>query len=45
MATKPRGEVKKPAAKKRVPGINKGMIWMADDFDVLSGSNLPKLGL
>ena len=34
---------KKPAAKKRVPGIDKGKIWMADDFDVLSESELAEL--
>ena len=26
--------------KKRVPGIDKGKIWMAEDFDVLSGLEL-----
>jgi hypothetical protein len=34
------GGAKKPVAKKRVPGIDKGKIWMADDFDVLSESEL-----
>lgn len=28
------------AAKKRVPGIDKGKIWMADDFDVMSEREL-----
>ena len=40
MATKSSGGAKKPIAKKRVPGIDKGKIWMADDFDVLSESEL-----
>ncbi len=31
---------KKPAAKKRVPGIDKGKIWMAEDFDVLTEDEL-----
>jgi hypothetical protein len=31
---------KKPVAKKRVPGIDKGKIWMADDFDVLTEKEL-----
>jgi hypothetical protein len=46
VATKPSSSSKagkKPAAKKRVPGINKGKIWMADDFDVLSESELAEL--
>jgi hypothetical protein len=33
-------EAKKPVAKKRVPGIDKGKIWMADDFDVLTEKEL-----
>jgi hypothetical protein len=33
----------KVSAKKRVPGIDKGKIWMADDFDVLSESELAEL--
>jgi hypothetical protein len=33
----------KVTAKKRVPGIDKGKIWMADDFDVLSESELAEL--
>lgn len=28
------------AAKKRVPGIDKGKIWMSDDFDVMSDREL-----
>lgn len=28
------------AAKKRVPGIDKGKIWMAEDFDVMSEREL-----
>jgi prevent-host-death family protein len=28
------------AAKKRVPGIDKGKIWMSDDFDVMSEREL-----
>jgi antitoxin (DNA-binding transcriptional repressor) of toxin-antitoxin stability system len=28
------------ATKKRVPGIDKGRIWMADDFDVMSEREL-----
>jgi len=31
---------KKPAAKKRNPGIDKGRIWMAEDFDVLTKREL-----
>ena len=34
---------KKPVAKKRVPGVDKGKIWMADDFDVLSESELAEM--
>ncbi len=34
---------KKPVAMKRVPGIDKGKIWMADDFDVLSESELAEI--
>ena len=34
---------KKPAVKKRVPGIDKGKIWMADDFDVVSESELDEM--
>jgi hypothetical protein len=37
------GGGKKAVAKKRVPGIDKGKIWMADDFDVLSESELAEL--
>lgn len=40
VATKTSGGAKKPVAKKRVPGIDKGKIWMAEDFDVLSESEL-----
>ena len=29
-----------PAAKKRIPGIDKGRIWMAKDFDGLSEREL-----
>lgn len=29
-----------PASKKRIPGIDKGKIWMAKDFDVLSKREL-----
>ena len=46
MATKPSSgskTAKKPAANKRVPGIDKGKIWMADDFDVLSESELAEM--
>jgi antitoxin (DNA-binding transcriptional repressor) of toxin-antitoxin stability system len=28
------------SAGKRVPGIDKGKIWMADDFDVMSEAEL-----
>lgn len=28
------------AAKKRIPGIDKGKIWMSDDFDVMSEREL-----
>jgi len=28
------------AAKKRVPGIDKGKIWMSEDFDVMSEREL-----
>jgi hypothetical protein len=31
---------KEAVARKRVPGIDKGKIWMAEDFDVLSESEL-----
>lgn len=34
---------KKPVAKKRVPGIDKGKIWAAEDFDVLSERELAEL--
>ena len=40
MTTKSNSGAKKPAAKKRVPGIDKGKIWMADDFDVMSEREL-----
>jgi hypothetical protein len=40
VATKSSGGAKKPVAKKRVPGIDKGKIWMADDFDVLTEREL-----
>jgi len=43
VATKPSGggkTAKKPAAKKRVPGIDKGKIWMAKDFDILTKREL-----
>jgi hypothetical protein len=40
VATKFRSEAKKPVARKRVPGIDTGKIWMAEDFDVLSESEL-----
>ena len=40
MATKSRSGAKKPVAKKCVPGIDKGKIWMAADFDVLSEREL-----
>jgi prevent-host-death family protein len=32
--------IKNQPTKKRVPGIDKGKIWMADDFDLLSDSEL-----
>ena len=39
-----------PAGAKRVPGVDKGKLWIADDFDAMSdaeltawyGSDLPK---
>jgi hypothetical protein len=40
VATKSSSGAKKPVAKKRVPGIDKGKIWMAADFDVLSEREL-----
>jgi hypothetical protein len=40
VATKFSGGAKKPVAKKCVPGIGKGKIWMAEDFDVLTESEL-----
>ena len=40
MQKKSSGGPKEPVAKKRVPGIDKGKIWMADDFDVLSEREL-----
>jgi len=43
VATKSSGAAKKPVPKKRVPGIDKGKIWMAEDFDVLSESELAEL--
>jgi prevent-host-death family protein len=43
--------IKPPLTKKRVPGIDKGKIWIADDFDKMSERELddwyaadPKLG-
>jgi len=30
----------KPVAKKRVPGIDKGKIWMSKDFDVMTAREL-----
>jgi len=42
-ATKPSpggNAAKKSVAKKRVPGIDKGRIWMAEDFDVLTEREL-----
>lgn len=32
--------IKPQAAKKRVPGIDKGKIWIADDFDKMSEREL-----
>jgi hypothetical protein len=43
VAAKSSRGAKKAIAKKRVPGIDKGKIWMADDFDVLSESELAEL--
>ena len=40
VATKSSGGTKEPVAKKRVPGIDKGKIWIAEDFDVLTESEL-----
>jgi prevent-host-death family protein len=34
------GPIEPKAPKKRVPGIDKGKIWMADDFDVMSEREL-----
>jgi len=32
--------IEKPAVKKRVPGRDKGKIWMAKDFDIMSEQEL-----
>ena len=32
--------IEQPALKKRVPGIDKGKIWMAEDFDIMSEQEL-----
>jgi hypothetical protein len=40
VAKKSSGGAKQPAAKRRVPGIDKGKIWMADDFDNLTEQEL-----
>jgi prevent-host-death family protein len=34
------GPIEPKAQKKRVPGIDKGKIWMADDFDLMSEREL-----
>jgi len=34
------GPIREPAPKKRVPGRDKGKIWMAKDFDIMSGQEL-----
>jgi prevent-host-death family protein len=34
------GPIEPKAAKKRIPGIDKGKIWMSDDFDVMSEREL-----
>jgi len=43
VATKSNSGAKKPVAKRRVSGIDKGKIWMADDFDVLTERELAYL--
>jgi hypothetical protein len=40
VTTKSSGVAKKPAAQKRVPEIDKGKIWIAEDFDALTESEL-----
>jgi prevent-host-death family protein len=35
---------KPQAAKKRIPGIDKGKIWIADDFDTMSERDLRAFG-
>jgi prevent-host-death family protein len=34
------GPIEPKAAKKRVPGIDRGRIWMSEDFDVMSEREL-----
>ena len=34
------GPLEPKASKKRVPGIDKGKIWIAEDFDVMSEGEL-----
>jgi prevent-host-death family protein len=34
------GPIEPKAAKKRVPGIDRGKIWMSEDFDVMSEREL-----
>lgn len=34
------GPIEPKATKRRVPGIDKGKIWMSDDFDVMSEREL-----
>jgi prevent-host-death family protein len=34
------GPIQPKATKKRIPGIDKGKIWMSEDFDVMSEREL-----
>jgi prevent-host-death family protein len=34
------GPIREPTPKKRVPGRDKGKIWMAKDFDIMSEQEL-----
>jgi hypothetical protein len=43
VAAKASSGAKKPVVTKRVPGIDKGKIRMADDFDVLTEKELAEL--
>lgn len=40
VTAKSSGRAKDPAAKKRIPRIDKGKIWITDDFDKLTEQEL-----